>query len=76
VCGKGTNNRIKGRGLLKDALSKCSLVESIEHVQNLAHRQDADSIKEMEVLVTKGKKWSTFVDKIWRENQKNSYQLT
>jgi hypothetical protein len=76
VRGEGTNSRIKGRGILKDELSKCSLVESIERVQNIAYRQDVDSMKEMEALVTKGRKWSNFVDDIWREHQKHSYQLT
>jgi hypothetical protein len=44
--------------------------------QNIAYRQDVDSMKEMEALVTKGRKWSNFVDDIWREHQKHSYQLT
>ena len=72
---ESTQSRIKGKNVLKAELKKAPLVESVERVFNIAEHQDVESTGEIEDLIAKGRRWSDFVDKIWKENQNETYKL-
>ena len=72
---ESTQSRIKGKNVLKMELKKAALVESVERVLQLADSQDIESTGDIRNLITKGKKWSRFVDNIWKDNQNEVYKL-
>jgi hypothetical protein len=65
--GESNNSRLKERGRNKENFKRFNLAQLVEHVQSINDRQSIQSIKEIQNLIVGGKKWSSYVDRFWKE---------
>jgi hypothetical protein len=74
--GEGTNNRMKGGGVLKKELANADLTACLDRSKIITETQDAESFKVIKELVGQNRKWSSFVETLWQEQAKHVYTLS
>ncbi len=60
------NARIKESGLNNAHIAKFNLNQLTRHVISLTKRQDLCSLREIQLLIREGRKWSRYVDDRWK----------
>lgn len=72
---EGTNARVKGNGALKKLLKKAEIDRSISRVLDLVKNQEGKALQTIKGYIKANKKWSDYVDGIWKENVSHTSRL-
>ncbi|KAF0704352.1 hypothetical protein AaE_014983 [Aphanomyces astaci] len=66
--GESMNSVIKENGLKKKELRRFNLLQLAEHLWGIFQRQEIKACDELVTLLTAKRRWSNYVDSIWRAN--------
>ena len=72
---ESTNSQIKERGKKKSELRSFTLLQLMQHVVNIFNRYLEKCKKEIIALIQKARKWSDYVEAIWKQNYVAANQI-